>query len=70
MPSLEKIKKIADGASLSDVLTAQEYKVFMRVDQMCMKCHDIDNDPHYQLEKYWPKVAHTFKPDPAKTSAP
>ncbi|QVL33711.1 hypothetical protein KIH39_07330 [Telmatocola sphagniphila] len=70
MPSLEKIKKIADGASLSDVLTAQEYKVFMRVDQMCMKCHDIDNDPHYQLEKYWPKVAHTFKPAPAKTSAP
>ena len=29
-----------------------------RVDQMCQKCHDTDNDVHWDFDKKWPKVAH------------
>ena len=29
------------------------------VEMKCRKCHDADNDPHFDLEKYWPKIKHT-----------
>ena len=29
-----------------------------KVEGTCMKCHDGDNDPHFDLYKYWPKIAH------------
>jgi hypothetical protein len=28
---------------------------------MCAKCHDHENDPHFDLYTYWPKVYHTFR---------
>jgi cytochrome c554/c'-like protein len=29
------------------------------VSGMCAKCHDPDNDPHFDLYTYWPKVNHS-----------
>lgn len=28
------------------------------MDQMCQKCHDIDNDVHWNFQKKWPLIAH------------
>ena len=25
---------------------------------LCLKCHDLENSPQFDYEKYWPKVAH------------
>lgn len=41
-----------------DALPAAQKAILLRVDQMCQKCHDIDNDPHFKFEKYWPVVSH------------
>ena len=38
---------------------ADHEQVYLRVYQVCSKCHDIDNDPHFDLAVYWPKVVHT-----------
>ena len=27
----------------------------------CLECHDLDNDPHFKFEEYWPKVEHVGK---------
>ncbi len=27
----------------------------------CAECHDLDNDPHFKFEEYWPKVEHIGK---------
>lgn len=27
----------------------------------CMECHDLDNDPHFKFEEFWPKVKHAGK---------
>jgi hypothetical protein len=35
-----------------------EKSVLSRVDAVCQKCHDTDNDPHFRFEQYWPKIAH------------
>ncbi len=24
----------------------------------CLKCHDLDNSPYFDFQKYWPKIAH------------
>jgi cytochrome c554/c'-like protein len=32
-----------------------------KVVQMCMECHDIDNSPDFDFQKYWPKVKHEGK---------
>jgi hypothetical protein len=28
---------------------------------MCMRCHDLDNSPDFDFQKYWPKVQHVGK---------
>ncbi len=32
-----------------------------KVVQMCMQCHDGDNSPDFDFQKYWPKVKHEGK---------
>jgi hypothetical protein len=32
-----------------------------KVVQMCMQCHDLDNSPDFDFQKYWPKVQHLGK---------
>ena len=29
----------------------------------CVKCHDPDNSPQFEFNKYWPKIAHPAKDD-------
>lgn len=41
--------------------------VLLRIDGLCQKCHDDDNDPNYskdgnRFEGYWPKIAHGKSP--------
>jgi hypothetical protein len=33
-------------------------KRIRRLDESCMKCHDTDNDVHWDLNKNWPKIIH------------
>lgn len=37
-----------------------------QVSGTCSKCHDADNDPHFDLYKYWPKIVHGKKRAPAE----
>lgn len=30
-------------------------------DNLCIKCHDLDNSPKFDFETYWPKVQHSGK---------
>jgi hypothetical protein len=32
-----------------------------KVVQMCMQCHDLDNSPDFDFQKYWPNVKHVGK---------
>ena len=29
-----------------------------QMESRCRRCHDADNDPHFDLYKYWPKILH------------
>lgn len=31
--------------------------------EVCLRCHDGDNSPHFDFDKYWPKVNHTGRKD-------
>lgn len=62
MPSAEKLEAMAkenDITRREAILTKAEQGVYLRVFELCHKCHDLDNDPHFKLEVYWAKVAHT-----------
>jgi hypothetical protein len=62
MPSLEKLEakaKEPDPRKGEALLNAAENQVYLKVYEACTKCHDLDNDPHFKLEVYWPKVVHT-----------
>jgi hypothetical protein len=41
-----------------NAMNPAERAVFLSVTDMCMKCHDLDNDPNYKLDVYWPKIIH------------
>ncbi len=30
---------------------------------VCNQCHDLDNSPHFDFDKYWPKVNHSGRKD-------
>lgn len=31
--------------------------------EVCNRCHDLDNSPHFDFDKYWPKVNHSGRKD-------
>lgn len=44
-----------DAAALAGVKrTAEDF----RRNNRCIACHDEDNDPHFDWEKYWPQIIH------------
>jgi hypothetical protein len=56
---LEAMVKERDPVKREAMLTPAEEQVFLGVYKVCQKCHDLDNDPHFKLEVYWPQVVHT-----------
>jgi hypothetical protein len=36
-------------------------QVYGKVVEMCMTCHDLDNSPDFDFQKYWPEVKHPGK---------
>lgn len=57
--TLEANAKVAPGMPMAVPLTPAEQKVFNTVGTMCMKCHDGENDPKFDLNLYFPKVWHS-----------
>ncbi len=39
----------------------KEGQVYGKVVQMCMQCHDLDNSPEFDFQKFWPDVKHVGK---------
>ena len=62
MPTVEKTDAMAkekDPVKRQARMTPAENDVYLRVYQTCAKCHDIDNDPKFDLATYWKEIAHT-----------
>ena len=62
LPEPATMKKLADlnpAERGQVVIPAAQQRVINGVSQACMKCHDGENDPHFDLFKYWPKVNHS-----------
>ncbi len=57
------------GAEHIKAPTAGNYKTPPK-NTSCMVCHDRDNSPDFDFEKYWPVIAHTnsFKPEGAASA--
>lgn len=47
----------------------QQKAIVQRVNDMCQKCHDQDNDPHFQFTKNWLQVMHGKGKVPVKPPA-
>jgi hypothetical protein len=63
LPDLQTIKKIGALPAIDRgkvPLKPEEQLMVNLVSSMCAKCHDHENDPHFDLYTYWPKVYHTF----------
>ncbi len=61
LPSADFIKKMAETPATERgkvAIQPAQQLLITRVEGTCMKCHDGENDPHFDLYKYWPKVAH------------
>lgn len=55
--------EIEEGADASEGETAAErMRMWISKEEaetkVCRQCHDGDNDPHFDMESYWPKIAH------------
>jgi len=62
LPALNKFQVMVaekDVVKKEALLSPAEKQAYDGVYKVCLQCHDIDNDPHFDLAAYWPKVAHT-----------
>ena len=62
LPSAAKLEAMAresDPVKREAMLTPAENQTYLAVYQVCARCHDLDNDPKFKLEAYWPHIAHT-----------
>ncbi|MEW4526501.1 multiheme c-type cytochrome [Maioricimonas sp. JC845] len=56
---------LLDGGEVTD--THMEQRRAMQLtreqakDRLCIRCHDLDNSPNFDFDKYWPKVEHKGK---------
>ncbi len=56
---IEKMAKLGPEARGKEAIAPAVQLTLNRVGGACMKCHDQDNDPHFDIYKYWPKVNHS-----------
>ena len=56
---MEKLGKMSAIERGQVALPPAEQRTINSVSTACMKCHDMENDPHFDLFKYWPKVNHS-----------
>lgn len=62
LPDATIMKKLLEAKTPQErnkIITPAQEKLLIRIDEVCQKCHDTDNDPHFRFEKYWPQIAHT-----------
>lgn len=76
LPALAKFKQWndeKDEAKKQKIFNQAENQMILRVHDQCQKCHNLENDPHFKFEAFWPKVAHSKKPNavgPKKEDGP
>jgi 2',3'-cyclic-nucleotide 2'-phosphodiesterase (5'-nucleotidase family) len=57
-------------------LNPQEQQIHKKVNDLCQKCHDTDNDPTFRFETFWPRIQHgrgkepVMPPPPAAAALP
>ena len=44
-----------------EAMSPAQKAIYLRVNDMCMKCHDIDNDPNFKFAQNWPQIIHGKK---------
>jgi hypothetical protein len=62
LPDPAFMKKMAEtpAAERGQIALAPAQQLLIRtVENMCMKCHDHEADPHFDLYTNWPKINHT-----------
>jgi hypothetical protein len=64
--TMEKLAKLNPAERGQVAIPPAQQRVINGVSQACMKCHDGENDPHFDLFKYWPKVNHSGLGAPKK----
>ncbi len=55
---MDKLAKLSPLDRGSVAIPPVQQRVMNNVSSACMKCHDSENDPHFDILKYWPKIVH------------
>jgi hypothetical protein len=55
-----------EGGEADDVLARLREQMRLplagdKAKHRCLECHDLDNDPHFKFEEYWPQIEHVGK---------
>lgn len=61
LPDLAFVQMMAEKSPLERgqvAMTPSQKLVEVQVNNLCQKCHDLDNDPHFDLWKYLPNIWH------------
>ena len=56
---MEKMAKMDPAERGKVEIAPAQQLLFNGVSRTCTQCHDNEADPHFDLYKYWSKIAHT-----------
>jgi hypothetical protein len=59
--TMEAMARLNDAEREKYPLKPAEKRMARAVAEHCKGCHDVENDPQFDLYKYWPKIYHAAK---------
>lgn len=57
----QKDRKQADKNQLTAVRKEMHRSIETAEKQVCSRCHDLDNSPHFEMKEYWEKIKHPWR---------
>ena len=54
----ENVDLDVDDAKLAELRTGMRLTLEQARINVCVRCHDLDNSPDFEFDKYWPHVEH------------
>jgi nitrate/TMAO reductase-like tetraheme cytochrome c subunit len=61
LATMDKLAKLSEADRARYPLPEAEARMVKAVSNHCQSCHDHENDPLFDLYKYWPKIHHAAK---------
>ena len=53
--------ELVEADKLDEAMQQTHVSLETARNQLCFRCHDLDNSPHFEFDKYWEQIKHPWR---------